>query len=59
METGQIDPWLLHQCGQSGNEVQRLENHMRRAILVRDLELVKNITSASERRFSETAELLM
>lgn len=37
-------------CRQSCDEIQRLENHMRRAILVRRLELVANVAIRGERQ---------
>ena len=40
METGQVDPRFRHQSCQPGNEVQRLEDDMRRAVSIRRLQLV-------------------
>ena len=50
MEACQIDSGLWHQSLQPGNEIQRLEDHMRGAIPVRRLELVANVAIRRERQ---------
>jgi len=50
VEACQIDSGLWHQSRQPGNEIQRLEDHMRGAIPVRRLELVANVAIRRERQ---------
>ena len=45
MEPGKVDSGPGHQRGQAGNEIQRLEHHMRGAIPVRRLQLVSNVAA--------------
>ena len=48
IQSRQVDPGLGHQRDKSGNEVQRLENHMRGAIAVRLLSLVAHMEYSPE-----------
>ena len=50
MVAREIDPWLGHQGGQPGNEVQGLEDDMRGTIPVRRLQLVANIAMGCQRQ---------
>ena len=43
VETGEVDSWLWHQCGEAGNEIQWLEDDVRGAVPVRRLELVTDV----------------
>ena len=62
VETGEVDARFGHQRCQPGDEVQRLKDHVRRAVPVRCLELVTNVAipfRVSDSRFSDTAGLEM
>ncbi len=50
METGQVDSGFRHQGNETGDEVQRLENDVRRAIAVRHLKLVTHVAIGGERQ---------
>ena len=50
MEAGQIDPRLGHQGGQPGDEIQRLEDNVCRAVAVRRLQLVPDSAVRRERQ---------
>ena len=43
MKTGQVEPWARHQSCQAGDEVERIEHDMGRAIAERLLELVDDL----------------
>ena len=43
METCEVDSWLGYQRGQFGNEVQRLKDHMGRAIAIGCLQFVTHL----------------
>ena len=50
VETGQVHPRLGHQGGQPGNEIQWLEDDVRRAVSVRRLQLVSDLAVRCERQ---------
>ena len=50
VEARQVDPGLWDQGGQSSNEVQRLEDDMCSAIVVRRLELITHVAIGGERQ---------
>ena len=50
VESGQIDPGLRHQCDESGDEVQRLDDDVGGSISVRRLELVTHVAMGRERQ---------
>ena len=43
VKTCQIDSGLGHQCGQLGNEIHRLEDHVGGAIAIRRFQLISNL----------------
>ena len=48
MITGEIDPGPWHQGDQSGDETQRLENHMGGAVGIRGFQLVAYLPVAGQ-----------
>jgi hypothetical protein len=50
VEAGQVDPRLGHQCLQPDDEVEVLEDDVRRVIAVWRLQLVLNVAIRGERQ---------
>jgi len=46
----EADSWRWRQCGEAGDKIQWLEDHMRGAIPVRRLQLVANVAIGRERQ---------
>lgn len=53
MKAGQVAPGLWHQGGETGDEVERLEDDMGGAIAIWRLELVANVAVRRERLLRE------